>query len=204
MAAVLRRSFRELPPTHELRITVFGLIHDGELSACLTKFLRRLGYRMKRDGFEFRYFLVNEWTEGHRHFHLLVRTDGELTSPLVRELWAKSWPGLPFTHHCATVRDAVAVAKYVVKDLKSQDKKEVPPKTFKGRICRYSRGFLTESLDAVWEKVVGEWQGSPATEKPDLVSGAKGTTRGNRYRRLRTALTTQGSLFQVRSKRNLS
>jgi len=89
MAACLRRSFRERPPTHELRVTVLGMISDRALSLALQKFLRRMRYRLGRLGSDFEYFVVNEWSEGHRHVHVVVRAEADLTREHVRTLWQK-------------------------------------------------------------------------------------------------------------------
>src|SRR5262249_34506621 len=75
MAACLRTSFRDRPPTHEIRITVQAAILDRELSHALGRFLGRLRYRLRNGGASFAYFQMNEWSEGHRHTHILLRAD---------------------------------------------------------------------------------------------------------------------------------
>src|SRR5207244_2635053 len=88
-AKCLVRSFEELPPTHMIRLTSFAmLLSDRELTKRLQRFLERLRYRVPCE-----YLLVNEWNGGHRHVHLLIRADGEITAELVSELWAKVIPG---------------------------------------------------------------------------------------------------------------
>src|SRR5262249_32491924 len=86
MAAALRRSFWELRPPHFVRVTVQGPMESGELTKAVAKFLRRLRWR----GCE--YLAVNEWREGRRHHHVLVRSEGELTAAAVAELWKASCP----------------------------------------------------------------------------------------------------------------
>jgi hypothetical protein len=153
----LCRSFQELPPTHELRVTVHGVIDDRALSGAIGRFLSRLRYRIRKAGAEFEYFAVNEWSDGHRHTHFLVRSDFNVTSALIGELWAKTLPRLPFTHHCAAVRSPAAVAKYVVKHLKDDSKKELPPQHFSGRIYRNSQGFFTKPVAELWKELCREW-----------------------------------------------
>ena len=157
LASCLCRSFLELPPTHEVRITVYGMITDQELSQANGSFFRRLRYRLGTEGSECEYLAVNEWSEGHRHMHILVRTCFALTSPMIRALWAKTLPSLPFTHHCAGVRNPAAIARYVVKHVKDDSKKELAPRSFKGRVYSYSRGFFTETLADLWKEQVAEW-----------------------------------------------
>jgi hypothetical protein len=132
---------------------VLVLTTDKELSDGLTRYLWRLRYRLK----DVEYLAVNEWAGGHRHIHALVRTGGELTPGLVGDLWGKSLPGLSFTHHCGPVRDSVAVARYLVKDIKDGSKKEVPPQSFRGRLLRYSKGFFSAKVADLWREQIAEW-----------------------------------------------
>ena len=157
MAACLRQSFRELPPTHEVRVTVLGLISDRDLSLAISNFLRRLRYRLKTLGSGFEYFAVNEWSEGHRHVHVLVRADADLTPQLIRALWTKTLAGMPFTHHCAPVRNPAGIANYIVKNLKDASKKELAPTTFSGRLYSYSRRFFTQPVAALWAQQLRQW-----------------------------------------------
>jgi hypothetical protein len=55
------------------------------------------------------------------------------------------------------VEDSVAVAHYIVKDLKDTRKKELPPENFRGRVFSYSRGFFSDSLKNHWKKQRGDW-----------------------------------------------
>jgi len=160
MSACLRKSFRELPPTHEFRVTVLGIISDRELSLAIGRFLRRLRYRLGRLGSGFEYFAINEWAE-HRHTHFLARTQADLTTSMVRASWEKSLPGVPFTPHCAHVRSPAALARYVVKDLKDSSKKELVPATFRGRLFSYSRHFFTKQVQALWLELRQEWYRQP-------------------------------------------
>jgi hypothetical protein len=153
----LKRSFQELPPTHELRLTVLGIITDREVSKAISSYLRRLKYRLKRLGSGFEYFVMNEWSDGHRHTHLLVRTVVDLTSQIVGALWRKTLPNLHVTYHCGRVRNLVGMANYMVKHLKDSSRKELPPESFKGRIYSYSRGFFTKQLGTLWKEQLGEW-----------------------------------------------
>jgi hypothetical protein len=152
MSAALRRSFRELPPTHFVRVTVLGPMKSRELNGAVGKFLRRLRWR----GCE--YLAVNEWREGRRHHHVLVRSEGELTGAVVAELWQASSPGVRVTSYCRPVRSAEAVARYVVKDLEDGTKKETPPADFDGRLFSYSKRFLSQPLKTLLRTVADEWR----------------------------------------------
>src|SRR5262249_54233251 len=68
MARCLIRSFQTLPPTHMIRLTAFAMLTDRELTKRIRQFLDRLRYRVPLE-----YLLVNEWSDGHRHVHILVR-----------------------------------------------------------------------------------------------------------------------------------
>jgi hypothetical protein len=98
--------------------TVFGVISDPDLSAAISRFLRRLRYWLRKHGSGCAYFLMNEWSDGHRHTHFLLRIDTELTRQTVRVLWEKTLPGVLFTCHCGPVRSPAAMSKYIVKHLK--------------------------------------------------------------------------------------
>jgi hypothetical protein len=157
MSAALRRSFRALPPTHFVRLTVLDPVNPRELTQCVGRFLRRL----RRRGCE--YLAVNEWREGRRHHHVLVRTDGELTSAEARELWRGSCRGARVTSYCSPVLNSEGSARYVVKDLRDGSKKEVPPAEFGGRLFSYSKHFLAEPLKALLRAVVDEWRSQART-----------------------------------------
>lgn len=152
---VLERSFRALPPTHHLRITVQDLVGVKELTAAMSKFTRNLKYWLRNDC---EYFIMNEWRDRHRHHHLLVRTDHPLPRSLVRELWSKALPGKHFTHYCCPVRNPARMAHYLVKNVSSDEKKELSAFTFTGRLWTYSRGFLSKSSKELWEEVKAEWE----------------------------------------------
>lgn len=157
LALCLRRSFEVLPPTHEVRVTVFGVISDRDLSLAIGRFMRRLRYWLRTRGSGSEYLIVNEWSEGHRHTHTLLRAEANLTPRTIRELWTKTLPGMPFTHHCAPVANPVGLANYVVKHLKDGAKKELAPESFRGRIYSYSKGFFTKPVAALWEEQLSEW-----------------------------------------------
>jgi hypothetical protein len=152
MSAALRRSFGVLPPTHFVRVTALDVVSAVELTRCVGRFLRRL----RRRGCE--YLVVNEWQEGQRHHHVLVRTDGELTGAVVAELWRDSCRGARGTSYCRPVTSVEAAARYVVKDLSDGSKKEVPPSEFGGKLFSSSRQFLAEPLKVLLRAVREEWR----------------------------------------------
>ena len=152
MSEALRLSFQTVPTTHFVRVTVLDPIRPKELTRCVRSVLRRLKWR----GCE--YFALNEWSEGKRHHHILVRSGGELTQTVVRELWRASCRGGRGTSFCEPVRSVEAAARYIVKDLKDGSKKEVPPAEFGGKLFSYSPGFLAEPLKALLKAVVAEWR----------------------------------------------
>ena len=157
MSEALRRSFTVLPPTHFVRVAVLDPMRPKELTRCVRSFLRRL----RRRGCE--YFAANEWREGRRHHHVLVRAEGNLTSAVVSELWCASCPGARVTSYCEPVRSVEAAVRYVVKDLRDGSKKEVPPAEFGGKLFSYSKGFLSEPLKALMRAVVDEWRARART-----------------------------------------
>jgi hypothetical protein len=157
LATCLRRSFRTLPPTHEVRLTVHAVISDRDLSLAISSVLRRLRYRLGTMGSGCEYLAMNEWSEGHRHTHILLRVNGVLTRQTIRAIWAKTLPGLPFTCHCDMVRNPVGLANYMVKNVKVGAKKELAPTTFRGRLYNYSRNFFTSPVAFLWNAQLREW-----------------------------------------------
>jgi hypothetical protein len=155
---------------------VVGLISNRDLSLAISRFLRRLRYRLKTLGSGFEYFAVNEWSEGHRHVHVLVRADADLAPQLIRAVWTKTLPGMPFTHHCAPVCNPAGMANYVVKNLKDASKKELAPTTFKGRLYSYSRHFFTQPVAVIWKQLLRDWypaRGASGTQLERLTMKTK-------------------------------
>jgi hypothetical protein len=152
ISAALRRSFGVLPPTHFVRVTMLDPIKPRDLSLCVGRLLRRL----RRRGCE--YISLNEWSEGRRHHHVLVRTNGGLSSAVVAKLWRASCRGARVTSYCQRVISAEASARYLVKDVKDGSKKEVPPAWFHGKLFSYSKRFLAEPLKVLLRAVVEDWR----------------------------------------------
>jgi hypothetical protein len=130
----------------------------------------RLKYRLKTMKSGCEYLVMNEWSEGHRHVHILVRAEANITPPMVRALWAKTLPGPRFHHHCAPVRNPVGMARYLVKDLKDDTKKELVPQSFRGRHFTYSRRFFTGPVAALWRQQLQAWY---PTKRHRLLAGAE-------------------------------
>jgi hypothetical protein len=148
----LRLAFKDVPPTHELRLTIIGVVSIRRLSRALSAFLRRLKRCLR-----FAYFRVIEFHLGQPHAHLLVRTDGELTEGQVRVLWRGAVPGRCADAHCAPIRDTARIARYVVKAIRDEHKKELPPEEFRGRLISYSRDFLPRSVRLLQAELVAKW-----------------------------------------------
>jgi hypothetical protein len=165
MSAALRRSFRALPPTHFVRVSVLEPMRAKELTGCVGRFLRRLRWR----GCE--YFALNEWREGRRHHHVLVRTEGVLTSAVVADLWRASCGGARVTSYCKPVRSVEAAGRYVVKDQRDGRKKELPSADFGGKLFSYSRGFLAAPLKGLMRAVVKQWRAQVRNRMGDRPSG---------------------------------
>jgi hypothetical protein len=148
------RSFKELPPTHMIRLTSFALLSDSELTKRVRWFLDRLRYRVPCE-----YLLVNEWSDGHRHMHILVRAAGEITPELVSELWHNvlGGPKSLGTSYCRPIRNPGGAARYIVKHVNDAAKKEVAPKTYSGRVMTYSKGFLSKSMQSLWREQLQDW-----------------------------------------------
>jgi hypothetical protein len=156
LSACLRRSFTEgSPPTHFARVTAFGRLSRGELSRAQQSLLRRLTYR------EIGFFWVREWgADGQEHLHLLLRTQGNLTTEQFGTLWRQSLPaleGVHGTHYCQALKNAVGAARYVVKDTRAGG--ELALRGLRRRLYGYSTGFLSRPLRELWAAVRADWFG---------------------------------------------
>jgi hypothetical protein len=137
-----------------IRLTSFAMLTDRELTRRLTRFLGRLRYRVACE-----YLLVNEWRGGQRHVHVLIRASGVIRPEVVSALWAKINPGPRSirSSYCRQVRNPIGAARYIVKHVRDEAKKEVAPRTYPGRVMTYSKGFLSQSLDTLWREQLREW-----------------------------------------------
>jgi hypothetical protein len=161
-AVCLARSFAQSPPTHHARLTILDPVSDYELSRALASFVRRLRYRLSKRGCRLTYLAVREWRHGQQHIHLLLRSPGFLTTEVVGSLWQASCPGQA-THSYRPVRNPQATARYIVKAVRDDAKKALPPPTFHGRLIAYSRDFLSRPLTMLWQETLAEWRCNPRT-----------------------------------------
>jgi hypothetical protein len=155
MAACVRRSASELPPTHEARVTAYGYGSDQQLTAAHGRLFRML----RKHGCQ--YLAVNEWgVRGKRHLHILIRAGSqEITGEEVSIWWEKCLPaGATGTSHCAPIRDVDAFARYVFKDMHKGG--ELPPSEFKGKHYSASRRFFVRKLAVLWKAVRDDWDRS--------------------------------------------
>ena len=114
------------------------------------RFLRGL----RRRGCE--YFSLNEWHEGKRHHHVVVRTEEDLRSDVVKDLWRASCRGARVTSYCQQVRNVEGTARYITKDV--MDPSRGPAAWFRGKLFSYSKGFLAAPLKELLRAVVAEWR----------------------------------------------
>jgi hypothetical protein len=101
---------------------------------------------------------VNEWHQGDRHHHILLRAPEDSISAAVPGLSWASCRGARVTAYCRPVRTVEGAARYIVKDLRDSLKKEVPPADFCGRLFSYSKRFLAQPLKAIMRAMVEEWR----------------------------------------------
>lgn len=140
-AAVLRRSFRERPPTYfvTLRIEDDRPADDREMATCLRRFTQKVRDHRKSTGETFEYYLAIEFRHARPHVHMLAITGvGSRTAVkrLVKCWWSDSCRGRPTSVYCGRVRSPEAVANYVAKHLKDRRGVERPPDDWSSRTCR--------------------------------------------------------------------
>jgi hypothetical protein len=148
--AIFQQSFRTLPPTHTACVSATGLT-SAQLSAAHSKLYRRLRARATH------YAGVQEWADGRRHLHLLLR-DRWLYHGLIQLLWLKSLPpgAVATAFYCEPIAHRTALAKYLVKHPDQQKPGECPPKFFRGHVISYSRGFLSAPAKVLWKRELAE------------------------------------------------
>jgi hypothetical protein len=166
IAACLERSFREQPPSHHVCLRILGPISDLERSRALTGFLRRLRYQFKKRGNRLSYLSVKEWRHGREHYHLLLRTAADLSSDLIGSLWQASCREARTAHSFSVIRNVPGIARYLVKAVRDDAKKELPPLAFRGRILAYSNGFLARNLQTLWRESLAECRSRRGADKP--------------------------------------
>lgn len=166
---ILRRSFKELPPTQHLRLTLTsGHYHPHVTCREQSKIVSELCKAIVRRKTE--YFRANEWspTTAQRHQHFLLRSNhvwdrddawevvsGVLTRHRRKNPEAEWHVDL----RLEPVHDPDAIAKYVVKDVIDPAKKSHPPHWYRGQIAKPSGSFLSKSKDELWLECRRDWHG---------------------------------------------
>jgi hypothetical protein len=149
LASVLKLSFQTLPPSHHLRVTPATEWHYGrrrDLLAGLTRGLHRRSIE---------YCRVNEWSQGVHHWHLLLRVPPGVEEKGVRKLVRRVLGQVNYS--LEPVRDPAALANYIVKNLKDDETKEMPPEDWRGRLYQPSKGFLAANSRVLWRRCYAEW-----------------------------------------------
>jgi hypothetical protein len=126
----------------------------GETDVTFARAISKFFLALKRrhpGGFE--YLLVNEWRQGVRHAHALLRLRGKLSRRKVRD--AKKVAGLRVRY--APVRKPVGAANYLFKHTKRAERKaELTPMGFRGRMYTASKGFLNKPFKELWREIQAE------------------------------------------------
>jgi hypothetical protein len=132
MCRRLDDALRVRPVTHHLRLSCLEGLPDRLLSHAHSAFFRRLRRSASLD-----YFRINEWAEGKRHLHAMIRLhDGRLPTSHIGQLWRKSLPDQTLTHCWEPIADQFALSRYLTK------LEELPPPGADVRLHSASRGFF--------------------------------------------------------------
>ncbi len=145
-------SFQTLPPSHHLVLHPPDGMSERTLAALVGKWLVKLKRRL---GGDLEYARVFEWQSGRVHAHVWFRTSQKVTSKLVRAILP---PDVVFS--CDSRRGSIiAAAKYMFKDVKNAEQKtQLPPLHFGGKLFVSSRGFFTQPVRELWKAVRAEWE----------------------------------------------
>lgn len=149
-AAIMLRSFRELPPTHFVVLQCRSFSGIADCRAALRKFLRLL---RRRIGCEYKWVIEPD-ASGRPHVHILLRATEPIARRRIRRLWR--WAcGQPAQVYCRPVRMVAASARYVPKA--SRETPRVPD-DWTGRLSGHSARFLTKQKHQLWADVKDSWE----------------------------------------------
>jgi hypothetical protein len=119
------------PAKYKLRLTAYGVTDDRQLGRAHSGF-----FKMLRKYVGCGYWWINEWSDGHRHLHAIIRAVDEISRDLVARLWRAALPDAGTSCYFRPIQDQTRLAIYVTK------LKEVPPPSFPGRLYGSSRKFF--------------------------------------------------------------
>jgi hypothetical protein len=153
MAKSLRRSVAALPPTHFLTLRPnSSRTTDKAFTGAITKFLKAL--KRRSPGKRLEYLVVNEWRNGVRHAHALVRLDATMSLRSVRRSVRAARGVVELCCSAKPVRNVTGAANYIFKHTRRPEKKaELTPATFRGRIYAVSKRFLTKPFKTLWREI---------------------------------------------------
>lgn len=180
-AIILKRSFRERPPTFcfTLKLTDGRATTDVEMASLLRCFCQRI--RDFRKGCQeiLEYDIRIEFRRQQPHAHLSVISSiwnsKAAAKQVVKGWWSKSCPSRLTSVYCDFVHNVEGWANYIAKNVIDRKGIERPPSEWDGRKCRLvwrSRGFLTKSKAALWREQCEEWYPIPVPPSESVTSRA--------------------------------
>jgi hypothetical protein len=121
-------------------------VSDTVRGLCLGRFRERLRRRARKRCLALFIIGVHEWSNGRPHLHVLLITAILFTEDELWALWKACCRGCWAHCYCKPARTVPAAVAYVFKCVNDPEKKELVPKSFRGRVVFHSRGFLTKPL----------------------------------------------------------
>jgi hypothetical protein len=125
---------------------------EGKFAKLIGRSLAKL---KKRVGVGVEYIRIFEWKRGRVHAHVWLRTEADVTAEVVSGILP---PEVRFS--CKPRRGSItAAARYLFKAIrKAEEKTQLPPQDFRGKLFVASRGFFVRPIKALWKEVKTEWR----------------------------------------------
>jgi len=140
---------------------------NAAFAKAVAKFLAALRYRRRGKALE--YLRVNEWRHGVQHTHLLLRV-----ADLSREHVRGAAENARLATTLSKIRSEEGVARYIVKDVRrTEERAELAPASFKGKLYTTTRNFLSAPMDRLW-KSLREVARTRRGQSPAAAAGPRG------------------------------
>jgi hypothetical protein len=157
-AAIMLRSFRELPPTHFVVLQCRSFAGIADCRQALRRFLRLLRCRI---ACEYKWVIEPD-ANGLPHVHILLRATVPISRRRIRRMWRRAC-GSPVRTHCGAVRIPAATARYVTKACQATPQ---VPQEWHGPLSGHSLGFLTKRKAQLWAEEKSSWHTSSLKTMP--------------------------------------
>jgi len=146
---ILVRSCLRLPPTHFATFTFPLLYYGWNSTQIINRFLKALRRQLPRGTAFHQVWRVDPQTKGRfPHVHMLIRSDCDITTEMIRPLWREIWDGEDVEADCRQVDDVTGVVQYFTKH--GEDQKRIPKQEWQGRLSGGDRRFYVNTKKSLF------------------------------------------------------